>query len=65
MIRVLTKDDNGYELWLEPDSLALEGFMYWNAKDTQVIRNGFFPALKEDRLEEWWNDLISDPNTVG
>ena len=65
VIRVLTKDDNGYELWLEPDSLALEGFMYWNAKDTQVIRNGFFPALKEDRLEEWWNDLISDPNTVG
>ena len=65
VIRVLTKDDNGYELWLEPDSFALEGFMYWNAKDTLVIRNGFFPALKEDRLEEWWNDLINDPNTVG
>ena len=65
VIRVLTKDDNGYELWLEPDSLALEGFMYWNAKDSQVIRNGFFPALKEDQLEEWWNNLISDPNTVG
>ncbi|MBQ6371792.1 MAG: hypothetical protein IJJ22_01555 [Oscillospiraceae bacterium] len=65
VIRVLTKDDNGYELWLEPDSLALEGFMYWNAKDTQVIRNGFFPALNEDRLEEWWTARISDPTTVG
>ena len=65
VIRVLTKDDNSYELWLEPDSLALEGFMYWNAKDTLVIRNGFFPALKEDRLEQWWNELINDPNTVG
>ena len=65
VIRVLTKDNNGYELWLEPNSLSLEGFMYWNAKDTQVIRNGFFPALKEDRVEEWWNELISDPNTLG
>ena len=22
-------------------------------------------ALKEDRIEEWWNDLINDPNTLG
>ena len=59
------KDDSFCELWLEPDSLALEGFMYRNAKDTLVIRSGFFPAFKEDRLEEWRNDLINDPNTVG
>lgn len=62
-IRVLMKDDCSYELWLEPDSFAIEGFMYWNEKDTQKIRNGFFPALKEDRLEEWWEELMA--NGVG
>ena len=62
-IRVLTKDDNGYELWLHPDTFELEGFMYWNQEDTQVMRNGFFPALKEDRLEQWWAELMA--NSVG
>ena len=63
-MRILTKDDCGYELWLEPETLTLEGFMYWNAKDTQNIRNGFFIALKEDRLEEWWAELMA-ANSVG
>jgi len=62
-IRVLTRDDNSYELWLEPESLAVEGFMYWNEKDTPIMRNGFFTALKEDRLEAWWDELMA--NSVG
>ena len=61
-MRVLTKDNCAYELWFEPETLTLEGFMYWNEQDTQNIRNGFFPALKEDRLEEWWDELMSQPS---
>ncbi len=62
-IRVLMNDDTGYELWLEPESFDLEGFMYYNVEDTKLMRNGFFPALKEDRLEEWWEELMA--NSVG
>ena len=62
-IRVLMNDDTGYELWLEPESFELEGFMYYNVEDTKLMRNGFFPALKEDRLEEWWAELTA--NSVG
>ena len=62
-IRVLMKDDSGYELWLQPDSFEFEGFMYWKPKDAAVIRNGFFPALKEDRVKEWWDELMA--NGVG
>lgn len=62
-IRVLMNDDTGYELWLEPESFELEGFMYYNVEDAKLMRNGFFPALKEDRLEEWWEELMA--NSVG
>lgn len=61
-IRILTTDGCGYELWLEPDTFAFEGFMYWDAEDTQNIRNGFFIALKDDRLEEWWEELMAQPS---
>ena len=61
-IRVLMNDDTGYELWLEPESYEIEGFMYYNVEDTKLIRNGFFPALKEDRLEEWWAELMAQPS---
>ncbi len=61
-MRVLTKDGCGYELWLEPETLRLEGFMYWNSQDAQNIRDGFFIALKDDRLEEWWAELMAQPS---
>ena len=61
-MRVLMVDGSAYELWLEPESLAPEGFMYWNSQDAKVIRNGFFAALKEDRLEAWWEELQAQPS---
>lgn len=61
-MRVLMGDGSAYEFWLEPESLAPEGFMYWNSQDAKVIRNGFFAALKEDRLEAWWEELQAQPS---
>ena len=62
-VRVLMKDGCGYELWLQPNDFSIEGFMFWKPEDAAVIRNGFFPALKEDRLEAWWEELMA--NSVG
>lgn len=58
-IRVLMKDGCAYELWLQPDTFAIEGFMFWKPEDAAIIRNGFFPALRDDRLEEWWEELMA------
>ncbi len=55
--RVLMTDGTAYELWLQPDTFEVEGFMYWKAEDTPNTRNGFFTALHEGTEEQWWDNL--------
>ena len=63
-VRCLMNDGSSYEFWLDPESFALKAFLYFNSEDTPKMRDGFFVALKEDRLEEWWQELQSRP-TLG
>lgn len=61
-VRCLMNDDSGYEFWLDPESFELKAFLYFNSEDTPKMRDGFYLALKEDRLEEWWQELQSQPS---
>lgn len=63
-VRVLMKDDSGYELHLDPESFETKAFLYFNSEDTPKMRDGFYTALKEDRLEAWWEELMARP-TLG
>ena len=57
-------DGSSYEFWLDPETFELKAFLYFNSEDTPKMRDGFYVALKEDRLEEWWQELQSRP-TLG
>ena len=61
-VRSLMKDGSSYELWFDPETFELKAFLYFNSEDTPRIRNGFYAALKEDRLEEWWEELMAQPS---
>lgn len=54
---VLMTDGTAYELWLQPDTLEVEGYMFWKAADTPNTRNGLFTALHEGTEEDWWQAL--------
>jgi hypothetical protein len=62
---VLMADGTAYELWLQPETLAPEGFMYFIAKDAMKTRNGFFVALQEGTEEAWWDALQSSTDALG
>lgn len=62
---VLMTDGTAYELWLQPETLEVEGFMYFIAKDTPNTRNGFFAALQEGTEEEWWDALQNSSDALG
>lgn len=62
---VLMADGTAYELWLQPETLEAEGFMYFIAKDTPNTRNGFFAALQEGTEEEWWDALQNSTDALG
>lgn len=61
-VRVLMNDDSSYELWLDPETFELKSFSHFNSEDTPKMRNGFYVALKEDRLEAWWEELQAQPS---
>ena len=61
-VRILMNDDSSYELWLDPETFELKSFSHFNSEDTPKMRNGFYAALKEDRLEEWWEELMAQPS---
>lgn len=61
-VRCLMNDGSSYELWLDPETFELKSFSHFNSEDTPKLRNGFFEALKEDRLEEWWEELQAQPS---
>ena len=63
-VRCLMNDGSSYEFWLDPETFELKAFLYFNSEDTPKMRDGFYIALKEDRLEEWWQKLQSRP-TLG
>ena len=63
--RVLMADGTAYELWLQPETLEVEGFMYFIAKDTPNTRGGFFTALQEGTEEEWWDALQNSSDALG
>lgn len=63
-VRCLMNDGSSYEFWLDPETFELKAFLYFNSEDTPKMRDGFYVALKEDRLEEWWQELQSRP-TLG
>jgi len=64
LVRAIMNDDTSYEFWLDPETFELKAFMHFNVEDTPKMRDGFYIALKEDRLEEWWQELQSRP-TLG
>ena len=61
-VRSLMNDGSSYEFWLDPETFELKAFLHFNSEDTPKMRNGFFVALKEDRLEEWWEELQAQPS---
>lgn len=63
-VRCLMNDGSSYEFWLDPETFELKAFLHFNSEDTPKMRDGFYVALKEDRLEEWWQELQSRP-TLG
>ncbi len=63
-IRVLMNDDGAYALRLDPETFELKAFQYFNSEDMPKMMNGFYAALKEDRLAEWWKELQAIP-TLG
>jgi len=62
VVRALMNDGSSYELWLDPETFELKSFLYFNSEDTPKMRDGFYVALKEDRLEEWWAELQARPS---
>jgi len=64
-IHVLMVDDTAYELWLNPETLECEGFMFWKAEDMPNTRNGLFAALKEGKQAQWQYDVSHNPHAVG
>ncbi len=61
-VRSLMNDGSSYEFWLDPETFELKAFLHFNSEDTPKMRNGFYVALKEDRLEEWWAELQAQPS---
>lgn len=61
-VRSLMNDGSSYEFWLDPETFELKAFLHFNSEDTPKMRNGFYTALKEDRLEEWWEELQAQPS---
>jgi len=61
-VRCLMNDGSSYEFWLDPETFALKAFLHFNSEDTPRLRNGFYAALKEDRLEEWYDELMAQPS---
>ena len=62
VVRSLMNDGSSYEFWLDPETFELKAFLHFNSEDTPKMRDGFYIALKEDRLEEWWQELQSQPS---
>ena len=60
-VRCLMNDGSSYEFWLDPETFELKAFLHFNSEDTPKMRDGFYVALEEDRLEEWWQELQSRP----
>lgn len=65
VVHVLMEDDTAYELWLNPQTLECEGFMFWKAEDMPNTRNGLFTAMKENNMEQWQYDVSHNPNALG
>ena len=65
VIHILMADDTAYELWLNPQTLECEGFMFWKAEDMPNTRNGLFTAMKENNMEQWQYDVSHNPNALG
>lgn len=65
VVSVLMADDSAYELWLDPQTLECEGFMFWKSEDMPNTRNGRFLAMKEGNMEQWQHEVSNNPYALG